>query len=243
MNVLAVIPARYASTRFPGKPLAVIHGKSMIQRVYDAVTAASGIKHIVVATDDERIAEEVQRFDGNVRMTSADHPTGTDRVAEVSRDFPEYDFVLNIQGDQPFVQPAMIQALLDPWKQGQPCQMTTLGCPFESPDDMQDPNKVKVICAADRRALYFSRAPIPFFREVHDAPVFHHLGLYGFTRKFLLSYASLPQTPLEQCEQLEQLRVLENGFRIDVAKADAPTIEVNTPADLAEANRVGDPKG
>ena len=239
MNVLAVIPARYASTRFPGKPLALIDGQSMIRRVYEAVSKTPGIDHVVVATDDERIAHEVKSFGGNIRMTRTDHTTGTDRVAEVAEAFPDHDYVLNIQGDQPFVQPAMIQSLLQPWLDGQPCQMTTLGCPFESIEDVEDPNRVKVVCGKDMQALYFSRAPIPFFREAVNAPVFHHLGLYGFTRNFLMSYASLPQSPLEACEQLEQLRVLENGYRIDVAQTPVQTVEINTPADLKSINRFG----
>ena len=238
MKVLVVIPARYASSRFPGKPLAMIHGRSMIQCVYDAVKQAADIDKIVVATDDQRIADEVSHFSGNVQMTSVDHQTGTDRVAEVSEKFPDHNFVLNVQGDQPFVTPQMIEALLLPWKRGAECDMTTLGCRFESSEHMQDPNKVKVVCGRDMRALYFSRSAIPFFRASHEAPVFHHLGLYGFKRSFLAHFQTMPQTPLENCEQLEQLRVLENGFRIDVSVTDHPTLEINTREDLELALQI-----
>lgn len=236
MQILGVIPARYASQRFPGKPLALIDGKPMIECVYEAAVQCRALTDVVVATDDLRIAEAVEKFGGKVCMTRSDHTTGTDRVAEVAEQFPAADVVVNIQGDQPFVTAEMLDSLVSPYVNGDRPPMATLACAFTHEEQYHDPNAVKVLCDQQMRALYFSRAAVPFYRERHEAPVFHHLGLYAFTRDFLKAYASLAPTPFEQCEQLEQLRVLEHGYEIRLSLTDYAVPEVNTPADLAYAN-------
>ncbi|NEQ53669.1 MAG: 3-deoxy-manno-octulosonate cytidylyltransferase [Leptolyngbya sp. SIO3F4] len=238
MNILGVIPARYASQRFPGKPLAMIGERSMVRRVYEAAKACSVLNKVVVATESDVIAEHVREFGGLVELTSDQHPSGTDRVAEVAAQHPESDVIVNIQGDQPFVTAMMLEQLVEPYLAGQCPEMTTLACPFHEDGDVQDPNAVKVICDRNQNALYFSRAPIPYYRQVGPAPVFHHLGLYAFRRDFLERYASLEPTPLEQCEALEQLRVLEHGYTITVCHTETAVLEVNTPADLEAAQRL-----
>ncbi|MGK7915701.1 MAG: 3-deoxy-manno-octulosonate cytidylyltransferase, partial [Prochloraceae cyanobacterium] len=216
MKILAVIPARYASQRLPGKPLATIGGRSMVQRVYTAANNCPVFSQVIVATESEAIAEHVRSFGGVAEMTSDQHPSGTDRVAEVAERHSEATVVVNVQGDQPFVKPAMLQSLVQPYLEGQLPEMTTLACPLNIAADSDNPNVVKVICDRNQRALYFSRAPIPYFRNQGAAPVFHHLGLYAFRRDFLSRYSTLEPTPLENCEGLEQLRVLEHGFSIAV---------------------------
>lgn len=235
MNILAVIPARYASQRFPGKPLARIDGRPMIQWVYEATRGSEVFQQVVVATDDERIAEAVRAFGGEVEMTSPRHATGTDRVAEVAARCPEADVVANVQGDQPFVTPEMLRRLVAPYLAGERPDMTTLACEIADSSLEDDPNTVKVVCSRSMRALYFSRASIPHYRERHNAPVYHHLGLYAFRRDFLQTYTTFQPTPLEQCEQLEQLRVLENDGHIRVSLAEKHVLEINTPEDLARA--------
>lgn len=237
MKILAVIPARYASQRFPGKPLVQIGDKPMIQRVYDAAKNCSDFAEVIVATDDDRIADCVHQFGGRVEMTSSDHETGTDRVAEVASRYPEMDVVVNVQGDQPFVTPQMLSQLVHPYRQGEIPVMTTLACPLPPDDSYTDPNTVKVLCDRLGNALYFSRSPIPYYRNpMENAPVYHHLGLYAFERQFLTQYAQLTPTPLEHCEGLEQLRVLEHGFKIRVCLTEKAVIEINTPEDLLKAN-------
>jgi 3-deoxy-manno-octulosonate cytidylyltransferase (CMP-KDO synthetase) len=237
MNILAVIPARYASQRFPAKPLALIGNRPMVQWVYEAAIACSQFDAVVVATEDERIANCVRQFGGTVVMTSPDHATGTDRVAEVAQHYSNMDVVVNVQGDQPFVTPEMLSQLVAPYLQGQSPEMTTLGCPLNMQDGYPDSNIVKVLCDRSGHALYFSRSPIPYFRNAGTAPVYHHLGLYAFRRDFLLHYAQLEPTPLEQCEALEQLRVLEYGFKIQVCPTQKMVLEVNTPEDWVNANQ------
>lgn len=235
MKILAVIPARFQSSRFPGKPLALIGGKTMIQWIYEAATSEPVFDHVLVATDHQGIYDAVQGFGGAVEMTRSDHPTGTDRVAEVAARHPQFDVVANVQGDQPFVTAAMLRALVQPFREGQAVVMSTLACPLAA-EAVNDPNSVKVVCDRKMRALYFSRASIPYYRERHPAPVYHHLGLYAFQRDFLPVYAGLTPTPLERCEQLEQLRALENGYAIQVGLTERPVLEVNTPEDLERAN-------
>ena len=235
MNILSVIPARYASSRFPRKPLAVIGGKPMIQWVYETVVASGVFDHVIVATDHPDIAATVSGFGGVVELTRADHASGTDRVAEVSARHPDFDVVANVQGDQPFVPSETLAALVRPFRDGEHVEMTTVGCPLAD-EFVGDPNTVKVVCNRRGFALYFSRASIPHYRERHKAPVYHHLGLYAFRRSFLAVYAGLPPTPLEKCEQLEQLRVLEHGYAIRVVPSVGTGVEVNTPADLDQAN-------
>jgi 3-deoxy-manno-octulosonate cytidylyltransferase (CMP-KDO synthetase) len=238
MNILAVIPARYNSQRFPGKPLAMIGDRPMVQWVYEAAKSCPDFSKVVVATDSEVIADRVRQFGGEVEMTRSDHPTGTDRVAEVAQRYPEMTAVANVQGDQPFVTPQMLTQLISPYLGGESPAMTTLACPLDMNSGYTDPNTVNVVCDRNSNALYFSRAPIPYFRHPGNAPVFHHLGLYAFNRDFLAKYAQLSPTPLEECEGLEQLRVLEHGFTIRVCLTQKAVLEINTPEDLAKANTI-----
>jgi 3-deoxy-manno-octulosonate cytidylyltransferase (CMP-KDO synthetase) len=240
-NILAVIPARYASKRFPGKPLVKIGQQSMIQRVYDAALRCPDFTKVVIATDDHRIADCVQQFGGQLEMTSSDHQTGTDRVAEVAARYPQMSVVVNVQGDQPFVTPEMLSQLVRPYQQGEMPPMTTLACPLDLETGYTDPNSVKVLCDQQGHALYFSRSPIPYFRQpeqIPSVPMYHHLGLYAFDRTFLTNYAQLSATPFEQCEGLEQLRVLEHGFKIRVCLTEKAVLEINTPEDLVNALRL-----
>ncbi len=235
MNILAVIPARYNSTRFPGKPLAMIGDRPMVQRVYEAAKSCPHFSKVVVATDSEVIADCVHSFGGEVEMTSSDCATGTDRVAEVALRYPQMNAIANVQGDQPFVTSEMLAQLVSPYLKGESPAMTTLGCPLEMDKAYLDSNSVKVLCDRLGNALYFSRAPIPYFRNNVEVPVFHHLGLYAFERDFLAQYAQMKPTPLEECEGLEQLRVLEHGFSIRVCLTQKIVLEINTPDDLVQA--------
>lgn len=235
MKLLAVIPARYDSSRFPGKPLVTIGDRPMVQCVYEAAQKCAAFTKVVVATDSEKIAECVRGFGGAVEMTRSDHETGTDRVAEVAERYPEMGAIANVQGDQPFATAEMLTQLVAPYLAGENPDMTTLACPLEGEGAYDDPNTVKVLCDRNNQALYFSRAPIPYFRNQLSAPVYHHMGLYAFRRDFLARYAQLAPTPLEQCEALEQLRVLEHGYRIVVCPTAAPILEINTPEDLVKA--------
>jgi 3-deoxy-manno-octulosonate cytidylyltransferase (CMP-KDO synthetase) len=235
MQILAVIPARYASQRFPGKPLAMIGERPMVQWVYEAAKRTPVFSNVVVATDNESIAACVRGFGGAVEMTRSDHATGTDRVAEVAQRYAEMQVVVNVQGDQPFVTPDMLTRLVAPYVEGASPEMTTLACPLDPATGYTDPNVVKVVCDRHGRALYFSRAPIPYYRQAGPAPVFHHLGLYAFRRDFLLHYAQLAPTPLEHAEALEQLRVLEHGYTIVVCQTPTSVLEINTPEELVQA--------
>lgn len=241
MKILAVIPARYASTRFPGKPLALIGGKSMIRRVVEQAGKVKEFVRVVVATDDKRIADHVKPF-GEAVMTSPDHPSGTDRCLEALKLCGgEYDYVVNIQGDEPFIQPQQIEtltALLN----GQ-TELATLARRITEPETLGNQNVVKVVMSAVGEALYFSRSPIPYYRgkamtdwtSVH--PYYHHIGLYAYRSDILHRIAALKPSPLEQAESLEQLRWLENGLRIRVAITDLTSLGVDTPEDLERAER------
>ncbi len=239
MRVTAVIPARYASTRFPGKPLADIHGKPMIQWVYERTRQSSGVNRVVVATDDERIAAAVTAFGGEVQMTRADHPTGTDRLAEVAARL-ETDLIVNVQGDEPLIDPRMIDQAVNAVRRNPGVVMGTLKTPIASVEEFLNPNVVKVVTDRQGFALYFSRAPIPHPRDLADdleanfprIEAFKHIGLYVYRKDFLLTYPRLSPTPLEQLEKLEQLRALEHGFRIKVAATDLTSLGVDTPEDL-----------
>jgi len=237
--VLGVIPARYASTRFPGKPLALIAGKSMIQRVHEQATKAHLVTQVVVATDDTRIFEHVRAFGGEVLMTKPEHPSGTDRCAEVARRFPAADVVLNIQGDEPFVQPEQIDLLVETLLQHPRCTVATLAKRIEQIETLHNPNAVKVVFSPKNGAIYFSRHAIPFVRGaaperwLEHAAFYKHIGLYAFRRNALLRIARLQPTALEGAESLEQLRWLEHGLHIAVGITELETIGVDTPADLA----------
>ena len=235
LHIVVVIPARYHSTRFPGKPLADIAGRSMIEHVYARAAAAPGVDGVVVATDDARIAQAVERFGGLVRMTRQTHRTGLDRIAEVAADLA-CDIVVNVQGDEPLIEPRMIADVIAPLDSDATVQMSTLRRQISDPADNSNPNVVKVVVDLKGNALYFSRSPIPF---VHDAarPLFKHVGLYAYRRAFVGELASLPQTPLEIAESLEQLRALEHGFRIRAVETHYDSIGVDTPADLERVRR------
>lgn len=237
MNILAVIPARYDSQRFPGKPLVRIGERPMVQWVYEAALRCSAFTDVVVATDSEAVAETVRSFGGRVEMTASTHQTGTDRVAELAVRRPDAEVVVNVQGDQPFVTTEMLLALIRPYLEGLRPEMTTLACPLGE-NAHQDPNAVKVILDQNGKALYFSRAPIPYYREAGTAPVHHHLGLYAFRGDFLQTYSQLSPTPLERIEGLEQLRVLEHGHTIIVGHTSTMVPEINTPDDLALAEEL-----
>jgi 3-deoxy-manno-octulosonate cytidylyltransferase (CMP-KDO synthetase) len=241
MSITAVIPARYASSRFPGKPLARILGKTMIQRVYERTAQASCIDRVVVATDDQRIAEEVEKFGGEVQMTRADHATGTDRLAEVTARL-DTQLVVNVQGDEPLIDPRMIEAAVAPLAANSQIPMGTLKTPLLTWQEYRDSNVVKVVTDVRGFALYFSRASIPYPRDllVDDPEIspgslglFRHVGLYVYRREFLLKFAQLPSTPLENLEKLEQLRALEHGYPIRVVETDLVSLGVDTPEDLA----------
>jgi len=235
MKILAVIPARYAAQRLPGKPLAIIDNRPMVQWVYQAARRCTVFDEVIVATESEDVAACVRGFGGRVEITRSDHLSGTDRVAEVAARYEAFDVVANVQGDLPFVTPQVLTQLISPYLEGESPDMTTLACPLNLETGYPDPNIVKVLLNRQQYAIYFSRSPIPHFRNPGTAPVYHHLGLYAFRRDFLADYAQLTATPLELCEGLEQLRVLENGYSIRVCQIDAPVMEVNTPEDLDRA--------
>jgi 3-deoxy-manno-octulosonate cytidylyltransferase (CMP-KDO synthetase) len=235
MQVWGVIPARLAAQRLPRKPLVMLGDKPLVRWVYEAAAQAGEFDRVVVATDSDEIAECVRGFGGEAEMTRADHTSGSDRVAEVAGRHPEIDVAVNVQGDQPFVTAQMLGDLIKPFRGGARPPMTTLGAPLDTATGLDDPNVVKVVCARTGDALYFSRSPIPYFRTSGSAPVFHHVGLYAFEREFLIRYATMPPTPLEEREGLEQLRVLENVGTIRVCPTPSPVLEINTPEDLERA--------
>ncbi len=240
MKILCVIPSRMASTRLARKPLALIQGKPMIQRVYENAIKCPEMTRVVVATDNEEIAEIITNIGGHVEMTAPEIATGSDRAAIVAERYPEMDVVVNLQGDQPFIKPIMLSELVSPYLAGERPEMTTLACPLDFTNDYNDPNAVKVIIDKDHNAIYFSRSPIPHFRNqdfsrAKHTPVYYHIGLYAYRSDFLQNYTSLPQTPCELAELLEQLRVLENGYHIRVCLTKHKILEINTPEELLRA--------
>jgi 3-deoxy-manno-octulosonate cytidylyltransferase (CMP-KDO synthetase) len=238
MNILCVIPARYASTRLPGKPLADIAGKPMIQRVYERALGAKRPANLLVATDHQGVYDAVTAFGGQAMLTSPDHPTGTDRLAEVAVNYPDYDIIINIQGDEPLIEPAVIDQLAAAFDTDPDLSMATLMTELNE-SDFQIPNVVKVVTDLSGYALYFSRSLIPYPRTKPEAMRWHkHIGVYAYRRDFLLKYASLPPTLLEQTESLEQLRALDHGYRIKVLKTDHRFIGVDTPEDLERVNEI-----
>lgn len=251
-HCLIVIPARYASSRFPGKPLISIAGRPMIQHVYERACQAQLADSVIVATDDQRIADVVSAFGGQAVMTAADHPSGTDRVAEVAARH-DCDLVVNVQGDEPCIAPQAIDAMIQPLRDEPSVQITTLAHVLTDPAALLTPNVVKVVVDRHGNALYFSRAPIPYYRQAWQqtpsaanptAPppsipsgCYRHLGLYAYRRRVLLEFARLAPTPLEQVEQLEQLRALEHGYSLRVVPTTYASIGVDTPEDVAHAER------
>jgi 3-deoxy-manno-octulosonate cytidylyltransferase (CMP-KDO synthetase) len=243
-RVIAVIPARYASQRLPAKPLVDLLGKSMIQRVYEQASRASLLSQVVVATDDDRIAAAVRAFGGEVIMTSAEIRSGSDRVAAIAGILPAEIFV-NIQGDEPLIAPSMIDEAVRVVLDDPDADVGTLARRIESPADLFNPAIVKVILSVDRTALYFSRSAVPFVRDEADQSqwlrhhVFYkHVGIYVFRRSFLLKYPSLSESVLERTEKLEQLRILEHGYRIKVGITDFESISVDTPEDVGRVIEV-----
>jgi 3-deoxy-manno-octulosonate cytidylyltransferase (CMP-KDO synthetase) len=236
VRALAVIPARWGSTRFPGKPLAPLAGRPLVQHVVEAAVNSRAFERVVVATDDERIFEAVARFGGNVEWTAATHRSGTDRVAEVAARLTAQapDVVVNLQGDEPLVELASLRALVHAFRDTE-VSMATLVRPLEDAAERLSPHVVKVVLDARGDALYFSRADIPSARDQTRVPRFAHVGLYGYRRATLIRLAQLPPGTLEQAESLEQLRALEHGIRIRCVRTEEQSIGVDTPADLARA--------
>ncbi len=232
MKAVVIIPARYDSSRLPGKVLKDICGKTMLERVYNRSNEAKNIDQVIVATDDQRIFSHVEEFGGNVVMTG-EHPTGTDRVAEAAKKI-EADVIVNVQGDEPTLKPEMLEQLLAPFKQDKSLRMGTLKKKISQQAKVNDPNTVKVICDKADFALYFSRAGIPYNRDNNDVDYYKHIGIYAYRKDFLLEYTNLESTPLERSESLEQLRALENGYRIKVVETEHKAFGVDTPEDLAE---------
>lgn len=244
--VTVIIPARYQSSRFPGKPLELINGRPMVCHVAEASASASMVTRTIVATDDQRIYEAVSKEGWQVVMTSPDHPSGTDRLAEVAKDL-DSDIIVNVQGDEPLVLPETINQVVQLLLDDPEAEMGTVCRRIERADDLWDPNVVKVVFDEQGNALYFSRSPIPFHRDLWASSsnnrgnnsvdmnaviCYKHMGLYGYRRDFLLHYASMAPTRLELIEKLEQLRVLENGYRIKVAVTPHDSVGVDTPEDL-----------
>ena len=237
MKVLCVIPARYASTRLPGKPLKDIAGKPMVCRVYDRAVQAGKVSDTVVATDDERILQAVTEHGGRAVMTRADHPTGTDRLAEVAEAFPDIDLIVNVQGDEPLIEPGLIDELVTAFEEDADLQMATVKTLMEDEAEIANPNNVKVVTDKQGYALFFSRSVLPYPRNA-GCPVYKHIGIYAYKRSFLLNYAKMESTPLERSESLEQLRALENGYRIKVVETKAKFVGVDTAEDLAKVNEI-----
>jgi 3-deoxy-manno-octulosonate cytidylyltransferase (CMP-KDO synthetase) len=239
-KVVVVIPARYGSTRLPGKPLVQLAGKPMIQRVYERAKLAGRVNQVIVATDDARIVEAVEKFGGESRMTRSDHRTGTERVAEVAAHV-EGDVFVNVQGDEPLLDPEAIDTAVGALLEEPAAAISTVATTIKTPADIMDPNVVKTVLDFDGNALYFSRAPIPWVRDTGtkiQVKHWKHLGLYVFQRDALLEYPTLPQGELERIEQLEQLRWMENGWKIRVAEVEHDAVSVDVPADVARVEKL-----
>lgn len=239
MKIIAVIPARYGSTRLEGKPLKDICGKTMVQRVYEAAEQAKLLDEVYVATDDQRIVDVVESFGGKARLTSAQHKTGTDRVAEVART-SDAEIVVNVQGDEPLLKGAMIDQVIQPFLDEPDLLMSTLCVPIEKEEELNNPHVVKAVFDQRGYALYFSRSCIPYPNKRERFQAYEHLGLYAYRKDFLMTYVALPQSRLEVTESLEQLRVLEAGYRIKVAVSAHPYegVSVDTQEDLDLVRRI-----
>jgi len=242
-RVIAVIPSRWASSRFPGKPLATIAGKPMIQWVYERTSQAKKITETIVATDDERICETVKSFNGKVVMTPSDLPSGTDRVAKAVAEM-DVDAVINVQGDEPLIEPQAVDLLVDTLLQDSDAPMATLARKIDDPDEMTNYNSARVIFDKNFNALYFCRLPLPFVRDIKDSrewikhfPYFDHIGIYAYRKDFLMNYSKLSYSALEHAEKLEQLRALENGYKIKVGIGDFNPICVDVPEDVARVEQ------
>ncbi len=241
MKILGVIPARFASTRFPGKPLVDILGKSMIQRVYEQACKASGLAAVYVATDDQRIYDHVIAFGGQVIMTSTAHPSGTDRILEVATCMPDYDAYINIQGDEPYIDPSQIDQVCDLLRSRKGAFVCTLVKRLSDLAELDNPNTIKAVFAREGRAIYFSRSPIPYMRDPQQLEAwqqergyYKHIGIYGYSSDALKAISSMTRGSLEKAESLEQLRWMEHGMPIYVAETLLETQSVDAPSDLAK---------
>ena len=239
-TIIGILPARWGSTRFPGKPLHLIAGKPLIQHVWERCQETKNLSEIIVATDDERILRAVEAFGGKAVMTSPDHPTGTDRLAEAVVEIPNATHILNIQGDEPLIDPCLIDELAQALIDDPALHMVTAANPLDPSDPaVGDPNVVKVVLKKNGHALYFSRSPLPYFRNpVPGLQVFRHKGIYGYRRDFLETFVTWPPSPLEQAESLEQLRALENGADIRVLITDDTSPGVDTPEQALDVERI-----
>ena len=231
MKFLGVIPSSYASTRLEGKPLKDICGHTMIEWVYKR-TKLSNLDEVVVATDDERIYKEVERFGGKAILTSKEHENGTSRIAEVCTKYEDYDVIVNVQGDEPLIEPEMINSIINSFKEDDTISMSTLKYKIDTMEEIENPNYVKVITDKKGYALYFSRSVIPYPRKLDIQNYYKHVGIYGYKRDFVVEYAKMEPTPLELSESLEQLRALENGYRIKVMETPYKIIGVDTQEEL-----------
>ncbi|MBI5747693.1 MAG: 3-deoxy-manno-octulosonate cytidylyltransferase [Nitrospinae bacterium] len=239
MKIIAIIPARYASTRFPGKPLASINGKPLIQHVWERVSKAQSLNRVIVATDDERIFKTVKEFGGEAEMTLQNHSTGTDRISEVAKRL-KTDIIVNVQGDEPLIEPDVIDEAVKPLMNNSEILMATLKTRIINNEELKDPNVVKVVTDRDDFALYFSRFPIPYVRDSGQEKYIYykHIGIYVYKKDFLLKFAQMRPTLLEEAEKLEQLRALENGYKIKVVETDYNSIGVDTPEDLERVKEI-----
>ena len=231
MKFLGVIPSRYASTRLEGKPLKDICGHTMVEWVYKRASK-SKLDGVVVATDDERIVDEVKSFGGNVILTRKDHINGTSRIAEVCETYIDYDVIVNIQGDEPLIEPDMINSIIDSFIEDNTIPMSTLKYKLTDMTEIENPNAVKVVTDKNDFAIYFSRSVIPYPRNLNMDNYYKHVGIYGYKRDFVMEYAKMASTPLELSESLEQLRVLENGYKIKVLETPYKIIGVDTQEEL-----------
>ncbi|MCK9331786.1 MAG: 3-deoxy-manno-octulosonate cytidylyltransferase [Candidatus Cloacimonetes bacterium] len=238
MNRYAVIPARYASTRFPGKPLALLAGKPIIQHVWERVHKSGIFNDVIIATDDLKISAVAQEFGAIVMLTDSDLPSGTDRIAAVAEFFEEDSVILNVQGDEPLISTQALKALVEAFNDSE-VMMASLMTPFDKEDDLKNPNLVKVVTDYNGNALYFSRSPIPYNRDgEHDCVYFRHIGVYAFRYPALMRFVSLPQGKLEQIEKLEQLRALENGIPIRMINTSYQGIGIDSPEDLESIAKI-----
>ena len=237
MKIVAIIPARYSSSRLPGKPLKVICGKTMVQRVYEQVKKVNLVDEVIVATDDKRIFNKVSKIKGKVIMTSKDHKTGTDRLAEVATKINS-DIIVNVQGDEPLINPSVIKLAIEPLLSDDSLKMSTLKHLIKDKEEINNPSVVKVITDKNNNAIYFSRSKIPYARNSQKFNYYKHIGLYVYRSDFLLKFAEMKPTPLEKQESLEQLRVIENGYKIKVIETEYGSIGVDTEEDLDKVKNI-----
>lgn len=238
MSIAIIIPARYASTRLPGKPLIEVGGKSIIQWVYEKASASKLAQKVIVATDDVRIFDAVKAFGGEVAMTRDDHQSGSDRIFEVLTQYPEITIAVNVQGDEPLITAESIDSAIEALLSDETADISTLIRKTDSDDEFNNPNVVKVVVDNAQNALYFSRSPIPFHRNVSEVDNFAHIGLYAYKREALATMTSLPQSSLELAESLEQLRALQNGMKIKTMVVDYKPIGIDTPDDVEEFKKL-----